>query len=739
MWFPKFYEAVKEYRQISDDQARKTAAQSIYDTYVRTGTDQEINVDFDIRKSIQKKLENAPKDIFDEAYTEILSLLNMDVLPKFKQSYVILHLVYYLRIFHRNPYDRLLRKKLTLNSPRNRIEFDAPHSTSPPSHHITTSGGSRSTENEAGSTASKPTNTSSSAANHSNISPATQPISNGFSHHENHSNGTTLKNDTAEIVDGVDLAAELAPIAEKSAVDLESEMPTPKLNWYHYLRKSRDLTPIAMSMALSNVIFTMNGVILLMFTGRLGELQGASAGMANVYINVTGISFCIGLLTAQDTMCSQAFGARNFKRVSIVFQRAVVLISLIMIPVAVMWLFTEPLLLVLRQDPSVSKLAGRFVRIYLPSLPFYLLSDSLKRYLTAQSITLPALLATLAANIICSLLGFVLILHTSLGFDGMPICMGLSNLLGFVFLAAWTVYRRLHVPTWRTITKEELLDTTETLEFFKLGLPGAFMVCAEWIGFEIHGIMSGWIGVTAQAAQSILLNTNYTIFSLPLGMSVATTVLVGTEMGMGKFKDAFLSYIVAFINIEIPMLAVSILLIALHKVWGYIFTNLADVVAIVAKTLPVMAIFICSDSAAAVASGAIRGVGEQAKAAICNLIAFYVIGVPLGYYLAFPKNMGLPGLWFGLAAASYSSSFALHILLWVGDWKMWSIRAIDLAKLEELPAANAVALEEMSNPNYSDMDHNGYLDDSVKSDFDTPSNTKVVGETKYDRSVELEF
>lgn len=534
---------------------------------------------------------------------------------------------------------------------------------------------------------------------------------------------------TRTLEDGVDLEAELAPIANKSAIELASDMPSPQFNWFNFVRKTKEFAPMALSMAFSNVVYMMNSVILLMFVGRLGETEAAAAGLANFYIAVTGIAFCTGLLSAEDTLCSQAFGAGNFKRVSLIFQRSVVIIMVVAVPVSILWLVTTPLLLALKQDPAVAKLAGAFVLIYLPSLPGYLLTDALKRYLIVQSIALPALLSTLAANVICVSLGAWLILGTKLGVYGMPLCMGLSNYLSFFFLAGWTLYKGLHIPTWRRITMKEILDMKENAQFLKLGFPGALMLCAEWVGFEIHGLMSGWLGVSSLAAQSILLNTNYTIFSFPLGMSIATTVMVGNSMGMGQYKEAFLSYIVGFIDIEVIMIVLSIILYSLHNVWGYIFSNVPEVIALVAKTLPAMVLFLCADAAGGIAGGAIRGVGQQLKAAICNLVAFYVVGVPLGYILAFPvgANMGLPGLWLGLAAASYTTAGLVHAILLFGDWKKWSETALERAKADE--QTNAVDLDSLPPTEAEDDEHQVPLD-SVKLDFDTPSKMRIHNSTK---------
>jgi hypothetical protein len=82
----EFYEAVEFFRQISNDDDRRTTAKTIYDTYVKVGSDQEINVDYEMRVAIQKGLNEAQNSLFDEAQAEVRSLLVMDVIPKYHHS-----------------------------------------------------------------------------------------------------------------------------------------------------------------------------------------------------------------------------------------------------------------------------------------------------------------------------------------------------------------------------------------------------------------------------------------------------------------------------------------------------------------------------------------------------------------------------------------------------------------------------------------------------------------------------
>jgi MATE family multidrug resistance protein len=590
----EFYEAVEIYHKIENPTDRPGAAQSLYRIFIEQGSDKEINIEYTTRRYIESNLLEAPISLFEKALQEIVHLLNMDILPRFKERFPS---------FPDSPPQANTFKKASSSRPHSQ-------------------------ETEA---------------------------------------------------DSVTIALEPEMHVE------DRPLPLNRANW---LRKTKELAPIAASVSLSNIIQVMNSLILLIFVGRHGGPASAAAGLANFYIAVTGISFCFGVLGAQDTLGAQAFGAKNMHRVSIVFQRAMGIMMAMAVPISILWFATEPLLVALGQDREVSKFAAKFVLIYLPSLPALLLEECLKRYLYAQGIASPALFSTLASNVLSVGLGYFLILHTPVTFYGMPIALGVSNVLTLVFMAGWTIHQRLYVDTWRRIRFLELLCWHDNIEFLRLGVPGALMMCAEWIGIELHALMAGWISVPALAAQAIIFNSNYAFFSIALGGAISTCVSVGNEMGSGRFREGVLAYLIGLFDFELLAAFIAVLLFLLRHVWGSIFTNVTEVQHIIASIVPLWSLFIFSDAGGAVGGGAIRGVGEQTKAAICNLVTFYGVGIPLGYWLAFPMKWGLPGLWVGLVTASYIVGALVNGILIFGDWEKWAIAAkkrSEVPTLEPLP------------------------------------------------------
>jgi MATE family multidrug resistance protein len=94
--------------------------------------------------------------------------------------------------------------------------------------------------------------------------------------------------------------------------------------------------PMVVGALLQNVI----QMISVMFVGHLGELPLAGASMANSFATVTGLSLLLGMASALDTLCGQAFGARQYHLLGIYKQRAMFLLTIVSIPLAVVWFYT---------------------------------------------------------------------------------------------------------------------------------------------------------------------------------------------------------------------------------------------------------------------------------------------------------------------------------------------------------------------------------------------------------------
>jgi len=96
--------------------------------------------------------------------------------------------------------------------------------------------------------------------------------------------------------------------------------------------------------------------------GHLGTAQLAASSLGSMTTNVLALSIIQGLCAALDTLCSQAYASANPKNTSLHALRTAFLTAVILVPMSILIYNGEHLLLGLRQDPEVSKLAGQYLR-----------------------------------------------------------------------------------------------------------------------------------------------------------------------------------------------------------------------------------------------------------------------------------------------------------------------------------------------------------------------------------------
>ncbi|KIN92668.1 hypothetical protein M404DRAFT_1009438, partial [Pisolithus tinctorius Marx 270] len=93
-----------------------------------------------------------------------------------------------------------------------------------------------------------------------------------------------------------------------------------------------------------------------------------------------------------------------------------------------------------------------------------------------------------------------------------------------------------------------------------------------------------------------------------------------------------------------------------------------EVIELVAAVLPLVALVQIFDDSSAVVGGILRARGKQVLGATLNISAYYVIGLPIGLWMTFKRDLGLFGLWWGLnLAMAYATSIGLY-LCFTTDW-----------------------------------------------------------------------
>ncbi|KAI9542394.1 hypothetical protein NQZ68_020741 [Dissostichus eleginoides] len=419
--------------------------------------------------------------------------------------------------------------------------------------------------------------------------------------------------------------------------------------------------PVVISQLMSFLI----GFVSMVFCGHLGKTELAGAALAIAVINVTGISIGCGLASACDTLISQTYGSGNLKRVGVILQRGVLILLLACFPCWAVLINTQPILLAVRQSTEVARLSQLYVKIFMPALPAAFMYQLQGRYLQNQGIMWPQVISGAMGNILNVIINYIFLNRLDLGITGSAAANAISQYSLAVFLFVYICFRGLHKATWDGWSAECL---QEWGPFLRLAIPSMLMHCLEWWLYEIAGFLAGIISEVELGAQSIVYQLAAIVYMFPMGISVAASVRVGNALGAGNTEQAKLSSKVSFICACCVSCLIGAVLIVFKDLVGYIFTTEKDIIQRVSDVMKMYGVIHVAEAIAGVTGGIVRGTGKQMIGAVCNLVGFYLIGLPIGVSLMFPVKMGIVGLWSGFLISVMIQSVFFIVFLCKLNW-----------------------------------------------------------------------
>ncbi|XP_039017905.1 protein DETOXIFICATION 12-like [Hibiscus syriacus] len=409
-------------------------------------------------------------------------------------------------------------------------------------------------------------------------------------------------------------------------------------------------------------------VVSTMMVGHLGELALSSSAIAISLAGVTGFSFLLGMACALETLCGQAYGAQQYRKVGIHTYTAIFCLILVCIPLSLLWLYMGRLLIFIGQDPLISHEAGKFVRWLIPALFAYAAFQPLVRYFQTQSLIIPLLICSCIGLLVHIPLCWALVFKFGLDTIGGALAISISSWLNVIFLALYMWHSPTCTKTRVPITMELFQGITE---FFRFAIPSAIMICLEWWSFELLILLSGLLPnpQLETSVLSVCLNTISTLYAIPYGLGAATSTRVSNELGAGRPQAAHVAVYAGMVLAVLETLIVSGSLFASRQVFGYVYSSEKEVVDYVTTMAPLVCVSVILDSLQGVLIGVARGCGWQHIGAYVNLAAFYLVGIPVAATLAFWLQLKGVGLWVGIQSGSLTQTILLALVTTCINWE----------------------------------------------------------------------
>ena len=217
--------------------------------------------------------------------------------------------------------------------------------------------------------------------------------------------------------------------------------------------EARLILALALPSCIASLTF-ISGMLALVFIGPYGTDAIAGAGLGFMWTNVTGQSLIYGTGMGLATLSSQAFGAKNYRRVGVLWQRQCVYQWLLCVVVAAIWWNTEGILMSFGQPPRVAANAATWARWQLPGLPAMPMLNSMNAFLQSQRIVRPSAVVALLSNFLVTVpLCWYLTQPGSLGFAGAPLSIAVGQLINSSIMYV-VAPRVISHPCWGPWTRK---------------------------------------------------------------------------------------------------------------------------------------------------------------------------------------------------------------------------------------------------------------------------------------------
>lgn len=427
---------------------------------------------------------------------------------------------------------------------------------------------------------------------------------------------------------------------------------------------------LAYPVMLSMLGQVMTGVADSIMVGWTGATPLAASSLANVVFTLA-LTFGIGVSYAITPLVAEADGQKNNKSIVDALRHGFIINMITGVMLVALILLTENFLHHINQPADVVSLAIPYLNIIAFSIIPTMVFQTYRQFAEGMHDTRMAMIIVVVSNLINIALNYVLIYGT-LGFPEMGLNgAGIATLISRIIMGGWMAAYILYSDAYKKFRfalgnySKELIN-----RMLHIGVPAGIQFIFEVSAFGFSAIMMGWLGTTALAAHQIAINLATISYMTTSGLGAAATIRVGYFLGK---KDTVNLRHAGFTLIglgAVIMMAWGVLFVVGKNFLPSLYINDAAVIAMAAPLMIIAGFFQLSDGLQVVCIGALRGLQDVKIPSILIFVAYWIIGLPMGYWLGFELNYGANGIWIGLLVGLTITALAM----------VWRFNSLSLKK-----------------------------------------------------------
>ncbi|MEZ4280777.1 MAG: MATE family efflux transporter [Myxococcota bacterium] len=432
----------------------------------------------------------------------------------------------------------------------------------------------------------------------------------------------------------------------------------------------REVAVLALPFVLTQLLFSMMGLVDAAIVGRLGARELAAVGLSGTWL-WTIASFFIGAASVVQTFVAQDHGAGRERDCggwawqgigsTVPFAIASALFLLFAADSAIAWI---------APSEGVESLSADYLRARAPGLVGLTAAIAVASFFRGIGDARTPLLATVFANGANVFLDFGLVYgwfgFPELGVFGAGLATSISEWLYLAFIAC--AFLRPSVRA-RFATGWRMPRLAPVRRLWRIGLPVGGQWVVEMLAYSLFTTLVARMGDAAMAASHAFGQLASLSFMQAAGISTATATLVGRYIGAGQPDRAAQRFRSSLVLGGSAGAAIAIAFLVVPESLVGLFSNDPGVLALGAPLLAIGAFYQLFDALSVLSDGALRGAGDTRWPFVIRCLAAWLIFLPSAWLLAYRFELGLTGAWIGGVFSSATLAIVLYRRFQSGAWR----------------------------------------------------------------------
>ncbi|RYY36934.1 MAG: MATE family efflux transporter [Sphingobacteriaceae bacterium] len=429
----------------------------------------------------------------------------------------------------------------------------------------------------------------------------------------------------------------------------------------HYADTLKLAIPVVISQVGHVAVHLSDSIVVGHFVGTVALAAVSLVGSLFIVPMLIGMGISYGL----TPLISQENGRENYAECGRLLSNSFIINIIAGVVLFLLMYFGSVYVLDhLDQSPEVVALAKPFLVLLGFSIIPLLVFNTFKQFAEGLGFTKQAMQISIWGNVINICLGIIFV-RGMFGIEPMGIKgVGYSTLIDRCLMAvamSFYVFRSARFKQYLKGFAITQIDKVRSAKILKIGIPVALQSTFEISAFGGANILIGTISAVDQAAHQVAINMAAVTFMVAMGLSSAAAIKSGNNFGAKNHQLHRLSALSSY-HIVLAFMSITAVVFVVANQWlPWIITNDTRVIAVASQLLLLAAVFQVFDGAQVVGLGILRGMGDVNIPTLITFIAYWIIGLPVGYFAGIYLGYGAIGVWVGLVFGLAAAAILLYI------------------------------------------------------------------------------